>query len=97
MEPRNFCFSEALSYLKQGRKLARAGWNGKGIFVFLVIQAQGFKPRGEGDVVTRVNLDPFVAIDSMGIVSDNPDAVRTVRPWLASQTDLLAEDWQLVD
>lgn len=32
----NFTFSEALNFIKEGRRVYRAGWNGKGMFIFLV-------------------------------------------------------------
>lgn len=68
-------FSWALNELKNGSRVARAGWNGPDQYVELQ----------SPDKNSKMNL-PYIYI-------------RTVRgdfvPWLASQTDLLAEDWEL--
>jgi len=39
---------------------------------------------------------PYIYIDTTGLVSQNVDAPRSLVPWLASQTDMLAEDWTIV-
>ena len=85
-------FGEALVLIKAGRKLARAGWNGKQMFVFLVPGSQfkvsrapllGIYPEG-----TEINYCPHI---------DMRTADGKIVPWFASQTDVLAEDWTLVD
>jgi hypothetical protein len=75
-------FSWALRQLKKGEKVCRLGWNGKGIY----IEVQ--RP-DEHSKMTQ----PYIYIVTTGLVSDNPDAPRGVVPWVASQTDLMAEDW----
>jgi hypothetical protein len=84
-------FSLALNDLKAGQKVQRNGWNGKDMFIFLV-PGSTFK----------VNRAPLLGIYPEG-TEINYHAhidVRTadgqIVPWLASQTDLLAEDWQVV-
>ena len=75
-------FGDAIYLLKQGKKLARAGWNGKGMW----LQLQ--RP----DAHSKMTL-PYVYLNYP------PDAVNTPGarvPWLASQTDMLAEDWMVV-
>jgi hypothetical protein len=87
-----FGFQIALNLLKSGHRVARTGWNGKGMFVFLV----------PGSTFT-VNRPPLLGIYPEGTVInyqphiDMRTADGTIVPWLASQTDLLAEDWVLVD
>ena len=82
-------FSEALEMLKQGKKVTRSGWNGKGMFVFLV-PGSTFK----------VNRAPLLGIYPEGTEItyhahiDMKTADNKVVPWLASQTDILAEDWE---
>ena len=84
-------FSKALEYVKKGGKAARAGWNGKGMFVFLV----------PGSTFS-VNRPPLLGIYPEGTVIDyHPHidmrtADGSIVPWLASQTDLLADDWVVV-
>lgn len=85
-------FSEALNHLKAGKKVAREGWNGKGMFVFLVPGS-----------VFKVNRAPLLGIYPEGTEInyhahvDMKTANGQIVPWLCSQTDLLAEDWVTVN
>ena len=82
-------FGWAIERLKDGAKVARRGWNGKGMFLFLV-QGSTFK----------VNRPPLLGIYPEGTEInyhahiDMKTADNNVVPWLASQTDMLAEDWE---
>jgi hypothetical protein len=84
-------FQFALSALKNGACVARKGWNGKGMFLFLVPGSQ-----------FEVNRAPLNVLFPAGTVInyhahiDMKTADGMIVPWLASQTDLLAEDWMLV-
>jgi hypothetical protein len=40
---------------------------------------------------------PYIYIVTTGLVTDNKDAPKGIVPWLASQTDMLAEDWNIVE
>lgn len=84
-------FGEALQQLKLGRKVARQGWNGKGMFLFLV--------PGSTFLVNRPPLlgiyPEGTSIDYLAHI-DMKTATGPIVPWLASQTDVLAEDWDLV-
>lgn len=86
-----FSFSIALEQLKAGHKLRRTGWNGKGMFVFLV-----------NGSTFLVNRPPLLGIYPEGTVInyhahiDMRTADGMIVPWLASQTDVLAEDWEIV-
>jgi hypothetical protein len=71
-----------VSKLHGGLRCARAGWNGKGMYLFLVKQWQ-FTNLGED-----CPCSPFIAMKT---------ADDKVVPWLASQTDILATDWETVD
>lgn len=91
MEP-TMNFGSALQALKNGQKVAREGWNGKGMFLFLVpgsvfkvnrAPLLGIYPEG-----TEINYCPHV---------DMKTADGKVVPWLCSQTDMLAEDWCVVE
>lgn len=79
-------FGEALEALKAGKKVARKGWNGKGIFIELQVPDENSKM-----------THPYIYIDTTGLQTDNPDAPKDRVPWLASQTDMLAEDWIVVE
>lgn len=80
-----FDFGRAIATVKAGKKVARKGWNGKGIFIELQ------RP----DKLSKMT-HPYIYIDTTGLKSDNPHAPRSLVPWLASQTDMLAEDWVIV-
>lgn len=85
-------FGDALHMLKLGKRVARSGWNGKGMFLFLVQGSTfqvnrppllGIYPEG-----TSVNYCPHI---------DMKTADDKVVPWLASQTDVIAEDWVVLE
>ena len=81
-------FGEALELLKAGKRVARAGWNGKGMFVFLVPGSNfkvnrppllGIYPEG-----TEINYRPHI---------DLKGADGSISTWAPSGSDALAEDW----
>lgn len=85
-------FGKALEELKNGKKVAREGWNGKNMFLFLVSGSTfkvnrapllGIYPEG-----TEINYQPHIDMKTV----DN-----TIVPWLASQSDILANDWLIVN
>lgn len=79
-------FGQALEALKQGKKVSRSGWNGKGIFINLQVPTELSKM-----------TSPYIYIDTTGLQTDNPDAPKSLVPWLASQTDMLSDDWGIVE
>lgn len=72
-------FGQALAALKAGRKVSRKGWNGVGLWLELQ------RP----DANSKMTL-PYIFIAYPDNAKNTPGA-RV--PWLASQTDMLAEDW----
>lgn len=84
-------FSQALELVKAGHRVSRAGWNGKGMFIFLV-PGSTFK----------VNRAPLLGIYPAGTEItyhahvDMKTADGQIVPWLCSQTDMLADDWDVV-
>ena len=84
-------FSEALNLIKDDRRVARTGWNGKGMFIFLVPGS-----------TFQVNRPPLLGIYPEGTTInyhariDMKTADNQVVPWVAHQTDILANDWELV-
>jgi hypothetical protein len=75
-------FGSALEALKSGQKVARSGWNGKGLWLELQTP----------DTHSKMTL-PYIFMSYPDDAKNTPGA-RV--PWLASQTDVLAEDWELV-
>jgi len=86
-------FGSALQGLKQGAKLARAGWNGKGMFIYYV-PANSY-PAGNNKLGTMKGIFPDDMVP-YGAYLAMKTAQNNVVPWLASQTDILAEDWEIV-
>lgn len=94
-----FTFGEAIRNLKAGKRVARKGWNGKEMFIYL---STGYSINVD-DVLNR-NLCEYLAKTSNdGIVCINSHIDMKaadgslVIGWLASQTDMLAEDWVIVE
>lgn len=86
-------FSEALVLVKTGKKIGRSGWNGKGMFV---VFQKGY-PDG---IAINKNTAEATGIAQGTICKFLPYLMmRTAQgdfvPWLASQTDILAEDWEM--
>ena len=84
-------FGEAIRLLKDGHKLARKGWNGKGMFVYY-IPANSYKSYTDiGDSIADkeglVAYEPYLAIKNVK---------GTVSTWVPSINDCLAEDWLIV-
>ena len=76
-------FSEALTLLKNGERVARDGWNGKGMWLKLQ------RP----DMNSKMTL-PYIYIEYPSGHIAYPVGSRV--PWLASQTDMLADDWAVL-
>jgi hypothetical protein len=85
-------FSEALHQIKEGKKVARKNWNGKDMFLFLVpgstFQVNRPPLLGVYPVGTTINYRPHI---------DMRTADGEVVPWVASQSDLLENDWFIVE
>lgn len=84
-------FGKALEALKNGQRVARAGWNGDGMFAYLVppasypVQTGAAKEHfGEGSMV------PYRAYLALKTVDDD------VATWAPSCSDVLAEDWSVL-
>lgn len=83
-------FSEALKCLKNAEPVAREGWNGKGMFVYLV-PGNRYPPTTQaGHDIAEHHEDGLVPYKAyLAIKSVDGE----VAPWLPSQTDVLADDW----
>jgi hypothetical protein len=80
----------AISAMKHGKKVAREGWNGKGMFVYYV-------PPGIYDTTTDAAKEEFGKYVTYEAYVAMKTVKGTVVPWLASQTDILANDWRIVE
>ena len=86
---KNLDFCDALRALKSGKRVARAGWNGKGMWIGLV-EGYDYNPNKGRAAVYALGCQklPWIGMKT---------ADDCFVPWLASQTDMLAEDWQIVE
>jgi hypothetical protein len=82
-------FGQAIESLKQGKRVAREGWNGKGMYVLLQTPDENSKMNRP-----YIYMEcPNGSTKQFGETKNEFDRV----PWLASQTDMLSEDWMIVD
>lgn len=89
-------FGQAIQAIKQGYRVAREGWNGKNMFLFLL-------PAGDGIPTTAIHDPALRQVIEENVGGDTFDALGSIRMftadkkiltgWLASQTDMLSEDW----
>lgn len=83
-------FGLAIEALKKGLKVSRSGWNGKGMYLFIIqgsndiAKLHGY---GFGESLREPKFRDAVFMKTV----DNE-----LVPWLASQTDILADDWVIV-
>lgn len=92
-------FGLAIEALKAGKRVARAGWNGKGMWLVLV--------PGQKDVALRAgtpyevalgDVPPIEILSHIDMWTTNSQGRRAMLPgWLASQTDMLSDDWAIVE
>ena len=83
-EASNMTFGSAIEAMKLGNKVARKGWNGKGMYVYL-IKGKELKSTTNETVIG----DPFITMKT---------ATGSHKPgWLASQADMLSEDWEIIE
>ena len=98
-------FSQALESLKLGSKIQREGWDGKGMYLTLV---QGYPVNGHlnaADVDSKVEgktqgkagqMLSHIVMKTAGDSQFWGAGYSDYVPWLASQTDILAEDWNIL-
>lgn len=86
----NFPFGMAIEAMKLGHKVARSGWNGKGMYLVLLDPVKDNLQILEVSCAERsvpLALQPFIVMKTVQ---------NTYVPWLASQSDMLADDWRIV-
>lgn len=88
-------FGEAIAALKAGKKVARKGWNGKGMWLILVPGQPNVTLR-EGTPYANALPDhrEVEILPHIDMWTTNSEGRRAMLPgWLASQTDMLCDDW----
>lgn len=91
-----YTFGEAIEALKQGNKVARKGWNGKGMYLWLkpaaTIKAEWCKDPILKDIAEANGGE----VEALGTICMKTADGKILTGWLASQTDMLLEDWVIV-
>ena len=84
MEP-HMTFGEAIEALKRGERIARTGWNGRGMWLVLILPGNAMHTSTAG----AFDMQPCIGMKT---------AQGTMQPgWLASQADMLSDDWRIVE
>lgn len=93
----NLNFGQAVEALKAGKRVTRAGWNGKGMFLWLLPAA---------DVKAEWCREPWLkrlaeanggSIPALGSIRMLTAGGEVLTGWLASQSDVLSEDWGILE
>lgn len=112
---KNLSFGKAIKALKEGKRVARLGWNGKGMFIFMQVPSsvdmaivpkmtslpqsvkdefqRRFKGALEQEKVDPIDLNSIRYQNQIAIVY--PD--NNIYGWVASPSDVLENDWQILD
>ena len=93
-------FGEAITLLNAGHPVTRHGWNGKGMFLVraggYIVEAENVKPNGPitTEFLTRRGLTHLEILPHIDMWTVNAEGRQAYLPgWLASQSDMLADDW----
>ena len=94
-------FGKALEALKQGKKVARKGWNGKGMFLWLKPAAVVKVEWCKDPLLKQLAEENGGEIPALGTICmfthDSSGRRAILTGWLASQSDLLLEDWEILE
>lgn len=97
-----FTFGEAIRNMKNGKKVARKGWNGKGMWIVLM-PALYLPPYNTQDTNRKVNdrtakhIGEDKPLDSQPYIAMWTANQQWQPGWLPSQADVFAEDWVVVE
>lgn len=93
-------FGEALAHARKGRKIAREGWNGKNMYVYMkpgrIIPLEMWKATMPSERPTQAEKKKGYVVVLPHLDMMNADGERVIG-WLASQMDLMIDDWFVVD
>lgn len=97
----NLSFGDAIAAAKAGHRIARSGWNGKNMFVVIMPELK-LPPYNTQDTTRKVNDrtakwigedQPLNCVPYFAMYAANDDWIPG---WLASQTDMLSNDWMVI-
>lgn len=94
---KNMNFGEAIAALKNGKKVARTGWNGKGMFLWLKPAATVKADWCKDPLLKSIAETNGGEVEALGTICMKTADNKILTGWLASQTDMLSEDWMVVE
>lgn len=86
-------FGDAIRALKQGKRVARKGWNGKGMYLWLLPASSVKAEWCKEPHLKALAESKGGEIECLGSIRMFTADFKVLTGWLASQTDMLAEDW----
>lgn len=90
-------FGDAIRAMKQGKRVARMGWNGKGMYLWLLpastVKAEWCKEPHLKELAEQNSGE----VECLGSIRMKTADGKVLTGWLASQTDMLSEDWTVID
>lgn len=90
-------FGSALQVLKNGGKVARSGWNGKGMWLVLVPGTDAAPLKAGSPYQVATGLAQCEILPHIDMWTTNSSGRRAMLPgWLASQSDMLSDDWEVI-
>lgn len=90
-------FGVAIEALKQGKRVSRTGWNGKGMYLWLLPAAKVKAEWCREPHLKQKAEEAGGEIEALGSIRMFTANKKVLTGWLASQTDMLAEDWCVLD
>lgn len=91
-------FGLAIEAMRMGKRVARSGWNGKGMWLVLVPGTKDAQLREGTPYREATGLEQCEILPHIDMWTVNAEGRRAMLPgWLASQSDMLAQDWYIVE
>lgn len=94
-------FGDAIEAMKRGKKVCRKGWNGRGMFLWLKPATQIKAEWCKDEMIKRLVEENGGEILGLGTICmythDSTGRKAILTGWLASQSDMLCEDWMVVE
>ena len=87
----------AIKALKDGHKVAREGWNGKGAYLWMKLPTVVKSEWCKDPMLKDIADENGGGIEVLGTICMKTADNKVLTGWLASQTDLLSNDWKIVD
>ena len=93
----NLNFGDAIKALKEGKKVSRQGWNGKGMFLWLKPGTKILSDWIKDPILKAICESKGGDIDGLPTICMKTADNKVLTGWLASQTDMLSEDWIILE